>query len=47
MCFAAARSYSGGIIRSLTTMYHDGLVFHAAAVTFSPSAFEFHGPCVA
>src|SRR4051812_41055612 len=47
MRFATARSYSGGSIRSFTTTYHDGFVLHAAWVTLSSRAAEFHGPWVA
>jgi hypothetical protein len=47
MRFAAARSYSGGTMRSLTTMNHEGRVFHAAVVTFSARNVEFQSPCVA
>ena len=46
MRFAASRSDCGGTMRSLTMMNHDGLVFHAAVVTFSSRNVEFQSPCV-
>jgi hypothetical protein len=48
MRFAKKRSSSGAIASSSwDTMYHDGLVFHAAADTLASNAETLIGPCVA
>jgi c-di-GMP-binding flagellar brake protein YcgR len=46
--FAMSRCSCGSIMRSLLlTIYHDGLTFHAAPLTFSPNALPLIGPWVA